>query len=893
MTNTDSKKRRKRITAAVSMVLILALLGGTFAWNNYRQHKTNDASTKEMLYKATLVEEYDRTRAQNWDPENPELTKKISVFNPGNTETQGDDKTYGDIFARIQLKEFMEFYPVVQDYTQDRYMIGTDGQFIKFFPGTNYDITADAETGWPVVLETDAPAGGTIFEGGEDAAAEYARILSLKADNGLHQVRRQRIYFTPLRTTSVAANYDSIDSWLRHYNAVNNTNLLLPDITIDGAGETLNVNSQYLPAGLVNPETGLDDNELPWLIQTKENDPNGVYGNFVLLDAQADNANPRNMLIDEDENGIADFLQTPIPERANEDQKKDPDGKHDELIDSAVDVGYTMEQVNGECEYTPHRWTGGMNKWDVNGPNNPSFFDYIEWTYGENVILLSDWDGKPVKKWIIDDRAEGNSDGVADFLQTPIPERADEDQKKSPDGLHDELIDSAVDVGYTIPQVNGECEYTVHQWVDGMNQWDVNGQNMPSYFDYIEWVFGENVILLSNWDGNPVKKWIIDDRDAGNNDGWVWWGHYLAPGEQTSNLLESLMLVAPSDEKTYYALHADMQAVSYEELTRWEEDNDTSGNDQIVDALRRSILKISSVTIKEEPAEIMRGTTFEFSAAVRGSVGVNKAVTWSLLGYNGTLSSIDQNGLLTIGAAETATQLTVRATSVYDNTKYATWTFNVRPDNSVDGASHIIPGSKLNDDSDWMAIAEEGGYYLIVRLNSLPVGQIIYMPSGNYNYSTSNVKQAIELWYDNINTGTNAGPSTGTLEGLKSFAVRSDADTVTGSYANITAAISKPNAATGYAYPFALSFQEAALFMGTGWNSSGSTVTPSNTQYAASNWQTLSNSGDGTGCWLRSTGSYNTAAALQTALGQIGNGDVDQNGGTIRPAMWVRAEIFN
>ena len=33
MTNTDSKKRRKRVTAAVAMVLILALLGGTFAWN--------------------------------------------------------------------------------------------------------------------------------------------------------------------------------------------------------------------------------------------------------------------------------------------------------------------------------------------------------------------------------------------------------------------------------------------------------------------------------------------------------------------------------------------------------------------------------------------------------------------------------------------------------------------------------------------------------------------------------------------------------------------------------------------------------------------------------------------------------------------------------------------
>ena len=36
-----------------------------------------------------------------------------------------------------------------------------------------------------------------------------------------------------------------------------------------------------------------------------------------------------------------------------------------------------------------------------------------------------------------------------DVYKRQIPERADEDQKKSPDGLHDELIDSAVDIGYT------------------------------------------------------------------------------------------------------------------------------------------------------------------------------------------------------------------------------------------------------------------------------------------------------------------------------------------------------------------------------------------------------------------------------------------------------------
>ena len=39
------------------------------------------------------------------------------------------------------------------------------------------------------------------------------------------------------------------------------------------------------------------------------------------------------------------------------------------------------------------------------------------------------------------------------------------------------------DVGYTAEQINGECEYTVHKWVDGKNKWDVNGRGNPSYFD--------------------------------------------------------------------------------------------------------------------------------------------------------------------------------------------------------------------------------------------------------------------------------------------------------------------------------------------------------------------------------------------------------------------------
>ena len=270
MTNTDSRKRRKKVSAAVAMLLILCLLGGTFAWNNYNQHKTNDANLGGLFYKATLVEEFDRTQAKAWRASNPTLVKKISVLNSGGMEAKGDKKIYGDIYARIQLKEFMEFNPLTQQYTTERYMVDPEGQFIRFYPGKNYEIrTKKGE--WPVVYvlpgEDEEPVplpdleeDEASFTGsGEEAAREYARLVGVKADNGAHEVAQQRIYFTPFRTALVANNQKSIDDWLKHYNKVNDATLTVADITIDGAEETLDIDNKLLPSDMVNKDKGLDD----------------------------------------------------------------------------------------------------------------------------------------------------------------------------------------------------------------------------------------------------------------------------------------------------------------------------------------------------------------------------------------------------------------------------------------------------------------------------------------------------------------------------------------------------------------------------------------------------------------------------------------------------------
>ena len=103
-----------------------------------------------------------------------------------------------------------------------------------------------------------------------------------------------------------------------------------------------------------------------------------------------------------------------------------------------------------------------------------------------------------------------------------------------------------------------ECKYTPHLW---------NGSTLPGgkdtdpdkdpFHEYVEWKLGAPVIKLSDWDGQPVAAWILDDT---SDEGWAYWGQALDPGDSTTMLLETITLINQPDGPFYYALHVDMQA---------------------------------------------------------------------------------------------------------------------------------------------------------------------------------------------------------------------------------------------------------------------------------------------------------------------------------------------
>lgn len=83
---------------------------------------------------------------------------------------------------------------------------------------------------------------------------------------------------------------------------------------------------------------------------------------------------------------------------------------------------------------------------------------------------------------------------------------------------------------------------------------------------------------------------------------------------------------------------------------------------------------VTSVTVSPSTATVTKGATLALSANVAVENFAPKGVTWTV---ESELSSITQEGVLTVGVNETATPLTVTATSDFDKTKSGTATIKV------------------------------------------------------------------------------------------------------------------------------------------------------------------------------------------------------------------------
>jgi uncharacterized repeat protein (TIGR02543 family) len=81
---------------------------------------------------------------------------------------------------------------------------------------------------------------------------------------------------------------------------------------------------------------------------------------------------------------------------------------------------------------------------------------------------------------------------------------------------------------------------------------------------------------------------------------------------------------------------------------------------------------VTSVTVSPGSAAMSPGYSRTFTATVQGTGNPAQTLTWSVEGGASGTTIITSEGILTVGANETASSLTVRATSTYDTAKSGT-----------------------------------------------------------------------------------------------------------------------------------------------------------------------------------------------------------------------------
>lgn len=118
---------KKKATVTTGALAIALLLSGSLAWHDYTQHKTNNFTTKTVDFNVTLIEDFEEV--SEWE-KGQAIVKAVSVRNGEDADTA--KSIYKDAYIRLQFKEYMEIGERTYVYSENRYMIDTDGNFYRF-----------------------------------------------------------------------------------------------------------------------------------------------------------------------------------------------------------------------------------------------------------------------------------------------------------------------------------------------------------------------------------------------------------------------------------------------------------------------------------------------------------------------------------------------------------------------------------------------------------------------------------------------------------------------------------------------------------------------------------------------------------------------------------------
>ena len=166
---------RSAATLAV-LSLAIVILGVSYAGTGYSWQINDGSDWPESFTEVHTVGDFEALG--NWELSDGPIKNEIRVANLGGVG-------YGSIYVRLQLKEYMEIGDTSSTYTDRRYIIDTDGNFLVY-PTRN-----DALSAWPghnVSELTDAVTGASgwfVESQYKDPGGSYGKYVPTSFDNDM------------------------------------------------------------------------------------------------------------------------------------------------------------------------------------------------------------------------------------------------------------------------------------------------------------------------------------------------------------------------------------------------------------------------------------------------------------------------------------------------------------------------------------------------------------------------------------------------------------------------------------------------------------------------------------------------------------------------------------
>ena len=224
----------------------------------------------------------------------------------------------------------------------------------------------------------------------------------------------------------------------------------------------------------------------------------------------------------------------------------------------------------------------------------------------------------------------------------------------------------------------------------------------------------------------------------------------------------------------------------------------------------------------------------------------------------------------------------------------------------VDDPSRKLTPEQTGDDVDWIEIARNGDYSLIIRTDFINVVENHYgdatwqgIPFGSSNnYRGSNPQSAVNNWFTRDPAAVDALNADARL---RNYTVTNNAYSVLGTGSSneggLTNGFSKPEnnlSSNGNDIAFLLSFTEAANFLSIVYNVDPGGGNAPSVSLAAHNFARLEQYSPAVSLWLRSPGTTaNTATELQHGVGRAFQLNIGTSPALIYPALWVHSSIFD